>query len=177
MNIFEQIIYGLSAKMETPQGYGAFHLISFGIIIALTAVVCLTLGKASQKAEKILLMTVWAVLILWEAYRQLVYAAHFEETVYWDYQWESFPFQFCSSPLFLLPLAALPKNVLGRQTAARGKNDNKAISAGRRDVRRDGRAGAYNEPFIPPRHRRDLQYVLHRAELSLLARHPRRDIS
>ena len=110
MNIFEQIIYGLSAKMETPQGYGAFHLISFGIIIALTAVVCLTLGKASQKAEKILLMTVWAVLILWEAYRQLVYAAHFEETVYWDYQWESFPFQFCSSPLFLLPLAALPKN-------------------------------------------------------------------
>ena len=93
-----------------PQGYGAFHLISFAVIIILTAVVCATLGKASQKTERILLMSVWVGLVLFETYRQLVYAGHFGKTVYWDYQWASFPFQFCSSPLYLLPLAALPKN-------------------------------------------------------------------
>ena len=110
MNFFEQILYNLSGKMEIPVGYGSFHLICFGVIILLTAATCLLFRNVSQRTEKIMLMSTWIVLVLLETYRQLLYSIHFSHPVYWDYDWNAFPFQFCSSPLFFFPLAALPKN-------------------------------------------------------------------
>lgn len=110
MNAFEKILYVLSAQMERPQGYHLFHIISIVAVFAVAAVICFAFGKASAKTEKIILMSAWALLVLFEIYKQLVFSVNFKETVYWEYRWDSFPFQFCSSPLYLFPLAALPKN-------------------------------------------------------------------
>ncbi len=110
MNPLEHVLYFLSAQMERPYGYGTFHLICLVTVAAVTAALCLIFRKASAKTERVLLMSVWGLLITLEIYKQLVFAVHFEDTVYWKYRWDSFPFQFCSSPHYLLPLAALPKN-------------------------------------------------------------------
>lgn len=96
--------------MEVPPGYGAFHLICFAVVIAVTAFLCIRCRDVSPKNEKIILMSAWVVIVILEIYKQLIYSIDFGETVTWDYEWYSFPFQFCSSPLYLLPLAALPKN-------------------------------------------------------------------
>lgn len=110
MNAFEKILYVLSAEMELPQSYQLFHIISIISVFAVAAVICFAFRKASAKTEKIILMSTWGLLVLLEIYRQLVFSVNFKETVYWEYRWDSFPFQFCSSPLYLLPFAALPKN-------------------------------------------------------------------
>ena len=110
MNFLEQILYALSGTMEMPSGYGTFHLVSLAVVLLLTAAMCWFFRNASQQTEKRMLMIAWAVLVLMETYRQLLYAVHFDNPVYWDYDWNAFPFQFCSSPLFLFPLAALPKS-------------------------------------------------------------------
>ena len=110
MNAFERILYVLSAEMERPQSYQAFHIICIVTVFVLAAVICIAFRKASAKTEKIILMSAWVLLVLFEIYKQLVFAVNFEETVYWEYRWDSFPFQFCSSPLYLFPLAALPQS-------------------------------------------------------------------
>lgn len=110
MNLFESILYGLSGKMETPTQFGIFHLVCFGVVILLTVLLCVRFKDATAKTEKILLLSAWGVLAILEIYKQLIYSINFTDPVSWDYQWYSFPFQFCSSPLYLFPLAALPKN-------------------------------------------------------------------
>ena len=110
MNFLEQILYALSGTMEMPSGYGTFHLVSLAVVLLLTAAMCWFFRNASQQTEKRMLMIAWVVLVLMETYRQLLYAVHFDNPVYWDYDWNAFPFQFCSSPLFLFPPAALPKS-------------------------------------------------------------------
>lgn len=114
MNLFESVLYHLSGRMEIPAGYGVFHLICFALVILITVFLCLKFGKASQKTEKILLLSAWGVLVILEIYKQLLYSINFTDPVTWDYQWYSFPFQFCSSPLYLFPLAALIKNERAR---------------------------------------------------------------
>ena len=96
--------------MQRPQGYQLFHIISIVTVLFCTAVFCVIFRKASAKTEKIFLMSAWGVLVLFEIYKQLVFSVQFGETVTWEYRWDSFPFQFCSSPLYVLPLAALPKS-------------------------------------------------------------------
>lgn len=110
MNLFESILFRLSGKMEMPGQFGVFHIICFVLVILATVLLCLRFGKASEKTEKKLLLITWIVLVILEIYKQLIYSINFTDPVTWDYQWYSFPFQFCSSPLYLFPLAVFPKN-------------------------------------------------------------------
>lgn len=110
MNALESILYVLSAQTERPQGYHLFHIISILTVFAFAAIICIVFRRASDKTEKIILMSAWGLLVLFEIYKQLVFAVNFNETVCWEYRWDSFPFQFCSSPLYLFPLAALPRS-------------------------------------------------------------------
>lgn len=110
MNALERMLYVLSAQMDRPHSYEMFHIVSIVTVFVCAVVFCLIFRNASAETEKILLMSVWGLLVVFEIYKQLVFAVNFEEVVYWKYRWDSFPFQFCSSPLYLLPLAALPRS-------------------------------------------------------------------
>ena len=107
MNWFESALYWLGGRMETPQGYGIFHWFCIVLVIASTVILCLRFGKVDEKNERKILLFGWIVMLILEIYKQLLYSVDFSETVTWDYAWYSFPFQFCSSPLYLLPIAAL----------------------------------------------------------------------
>lgn len=110
MNLFEKFLYLLSGTMETPVSYGWFHLTFVGVAAALTVLLCVFFRKAKEKTVKIILLTGWGIIVLLEIYKQLIFSIGFDP-VKWDYQWYAFPFQLCSSPLYLLPAAALIKNV------------------------------------------------------------------
>lgn len=107
MNWFEFAVYRLSGRMETPQGYGLFHWSCIALVIGATIFLCLRFGKVDEKTERKILFSGWLILLVLEIYKQLLYSVDFSETVTWDYEWYAFPFQFCSSPLYLLPIAAL----------------------------------------------------------------------
>lgn len=107
MNPFEQFLFFLSAEMERPVSYGWFHLTFMGIVLAAAVFLCLKFRDATPKQEKIILLSVWGVIAVLEVYKQLQFSVNFTDPVSWDYQWYAFPFQFCSTPLYLLPFAAL----------------------------------------------------------------------
>ncbi|MBO4277419.1 MAG: YwaF family protein [Clostridia bacterium] len=111
MNFIERIIYNLSGEMERPGNYGWFHLMFIAIVIAASLFFLLKLKDCSDRTERILLLAFWAALVLFETYKQLQFSVSFNDagTEGWDYQWYAFPYQFCDTPLYLLPFAALLK--------------------------------------------------------------------
>lgn len=111
MNFFEKIIYGIDRIiMQKPGMYGWFHLLCFSLIILIAAITSILFHRyPSQKRLRLFTFVCWIIILLLEIGKQLVFSFSYDETtkvVTWDYQWHAFPYQFCSSPLYLLPLVA-----------------------------------------------------------------------
>lgn len=88
-----------------PKPFGAFHLVSVAVILAL-CVAMILLRRRLPRGEKSLRMTLVAFgvgLLLLEVGKQIVYS--YSPTEGWAYNWDRFPFQFCSTPIYIALLA------------------------------------------------------------------------
>lgn len=104
MNFFEKIIYGLSGTMPEPTVYGWFHFMFVAIVIIATVILCVFCRNCSVKTFKIITLIVWIIMLVFEIYKQLLYSFNYENgKVKWEYEWKQFPFQLCSTPLYVLP--------------------------------------------------------------------------
>ncbi len=111
MNSFERILYLLQADMETPVSYGVWHICFLLLTVAASAFAVWRFRDASEKAMRRVLLAIWMVLVALEVYKQLVYSLSVsDQTASWSYQWYAFPFQFCSTPLYVLPFAIFPRS-------------------------------------------------------------------
>ena len=110
MNAFEKIVYFLSAEMERPPLFGVWHFVSLAIALALAAFMVWKFKDCNDKTLRIILAVFWGVMVCFEIYKQLVFSMSSDGvTATWNYQWYAFPFQFCSTPLFLLPFIIFAK--------------------------------------------------------------------
>ena len=108
MTAFEETVLDLSATMEVPPSYGWFHLLFVGLTTAAALLLCLLLRNAKEAVFRAVLLAGWLLIVAFECYKQTVLAFRVEDgAAIWEYYWHSFPFQFCSSPLYVLPFAAL----------------------------------------------------------------------
>ena len=111
MNWFEKFLLGLKGTMERPTNYGWFHLMFFAIVIASTILICIYGRNAKSKNFKIVVAVLWGGVLLLEIYKQLIFSiSEVDGQAVWDYQWYAFPYQLCSTPLFLLPFVAFMKD-------------------------------------------------------------------
>ena len=114
MNFFEKIIKATIITMDKPSFLSAFHL-SF-LIVFLVATIGVSLWlykKPNDKAVRIFTAAAWGIMLLFEIYKQINFAYNYNaetNTITWDYNWQGFPFQLCSSPLYLFPFAAFLKD-------------------------------------------------------------------
>lgn len=117
MNFFEKILNSLKATMETPKSYGWFHLMFIAIVILTTVFLCIKFKDCSDKTFKRITLIGWIIMLLLEVYKQLVFSLNYDCTaVMWDYQWYAFPYQFCSTPMLVLPFIAFFKESKFRDT-------------------------------------------------------------
>lgn len=102
MDIATEVLAFLQAEMETPTSYGWFHLLCWGVMLLLIAVLCTKYRKCSGEViRKVVFYTAVLTAVL-ETYKQIVFSFHIGDNgVYFDFQWYSFPFQFCSSPMYV----------------------------------------------------------------------------
>lgn len=101
----------LDSTMETPTLYGWFHIMFIGIVIITTFILCRYFKNSSSKTFNKIMFISWIIIVILEVYKQLVFSYSFSEnTISWGYQWYAFPFQFCSSPIYILPFIFLIKN-------------------------------------------------------------------
>ncbi|MBE7074628.1 MAG: hypothetical protein E7376_01440 [Clostridiales bacterium] len=108
MNFFEKIVTFLQTRMPVPTPYGWFHLLSFAVVIGVSVLLAIKLRHSDNKTIKRFLLIVSITLIVLEIYKQIVFCYNAQSDT-WTYQWYIFPFQFCSSPMYVCLLAALVK--------------------------------------------------------------------
>ncbi len=110
MGFWVELLKILDTKMETPELYGWFHLVFFAASIAVGVLLCVLHKKGILKNPvKVVALTAIIVIVL-EVYKQINYSFSYGEgVVTFDYQWYSFPWQFCSLPMFVGALAGIIK--------------------------------------------------------------------
>ena len=113
MEFLGKIIQFFASEMNTPTNFGWFHLMFIFLAITATVLVCVFLRDANEKTFRIILFACWAVMLCFEIYKQLINSFSYDaenNKIIFDYVWRTFPFQLCSTPLYVLPfIVFLPK--------------------------------------------------------------------
>ncbi len=101
----------LDADMQTPGLYGWFHILFFAISIIAGILLCRFCKGDDQRVVRRVLTITAIVVILLEVYKQVNYTFTYDGTkILTDYQWYAFPFQFCSTPMYISLLAGVIRN-------------------------------------------------------------------
>lgn len=109
---FEQWVVALSKTQDTPPMYGLYHLFWLGVVAVSILLVFLFKRLFSRRhdgAFRVFTLILGVSLLLFEGYKQLIYS-YSADTDVWSYRWKFFPFQFCSTPIYVLPVIACLKN-------------------------------------------------------------------
>ncbi len=105
---FEKLIYALGERMERPPLFGTWHIVSAIIALAVTVFLVSKFKDCDDVTLRRVLLVIWLTMLFFEVYKQIVFSFD-RNTWTWRYLWYSFPFQFCSTPLYLLPILIFAK--------------------------------------------------------------------
>ena len=119
MNLIQKAYDLAQIAQEEPSSGGAFHLMWCGITLAFTLVLCIALANAADKKIRITIFSLWVVMLAFEIYKQVFFSADMVDgNLVLSYNWSYFPFQLCSTPLYVLPFLALLRDGPLRDFAA-----------------------------------------------------------
>ncbi len=108
MSFFDNVMYILDFQTDNiPKPYGLYHMFCLIITFIGSIIIIKRCKNQSEAQKKHVLLLLGSIIILLEIYKQLV-CSH--TLGIWKYNWGIFPFQFCSTPLFLIIIAALLKD-------------------------------------------------------------------
>ncbi len=107
MSFWQRLLAVLDTEMPAPEPYGWFHLLF--VLLSVIAVIPLYRHcRQPGQIRRVVLLTALVVLAL-ELYKQVNYAFSYENGISFDFQWYAFPFQFCSTPMYVGLLAGLTR--------------------------------------------------------------------
>ncbi len=105
----KKIIELLNLEMTKPTNYSWFHIMFIIIVIISTYIMIKTFNKANDKTFRKIALISWIILVVLEIYKEFI-RGYDIKTGDFNYPWYLFPFQFCSSPFFILPFVFLLKD-------------------------------------------------------------------
>lgn len=108
MNLLEKIITYLGGTMPVPQPFGWFHMMFLVLVVVFTVVFSLLFKNKSEKTIRIVVLSYALLCLIFELYKQLLFS-YSPSTHTWSYSWYAFPFQLCSTPMYVAFIAGLVK--------------------------------------------------------------------
>ena len=107
----KEILEFLNANMNRPIPYGPlsqgwFHYASLALVIVGSIIAITRMKNMSDQKLKKVLLVFSLILIAFEVYKQVIFSYQSN----WDYPWYIFPFQFCSTPMYVALIAGLSRN-------------------------------------------------------------------
>lgn len=106
MEIWTKILQILNTQMETPVPYGPFHLLWLGITAVTAVLLALRSRKMNENTISNIVLVMAIVTIALEIYKQINFTFG-DGSGEPAYQWYAFPWQFCSTPMYIGLLAGL----------------------------------------------------------------------
>lgn len=111
MEILKNLYNLLNTQMIEPTTFGAYHIACIVAAAIITFITCKLFKDCSDRTVRRISGVVWVIILLFEIYKQLIHGIELNNGRFaWDYAWYIFPFQFCSSPLYVLPIIAFARN-------------------------------------------------------------------
>lgn len=104
-----EILELLDSEMTRPEMFGWFHNLWLFITAAVTMILCKVCRHADPKRVCRIVLAVALIVLVLEVYKQINYTFTVNEKgeIQKDYQWYAFPFQFCSTPMYVGLLAGI----------------------------------------------------------------------
>lgn len=107
-----EFLHFFAQKLDAPTSYGIFHIVSLIIMVALTVLLCVFGKNWSEKRYRKIMLIAAIIIIVLEIYKQVFFSSFkYDEgdpsKSIFEYDWYTFPFQFCATPMFVFPLLAL----------------------------------------------------------------------
>lgn len=109
MAFFENLLRIMNTKMPVPTPYGWFHLLCFAVVIAVTVALCFWSRRRSSEDIRRMVLAVAVTVVILETYKQVNFSFGYEGGISFNYLWYAFPFQFCSTPMYIGLLAGLTR--------------------------------------------------------------------
>ena len=108
MDFFAKVLRVLDTSMTTPVGYGWFHIMWWVIVLAAAVGLCIwhRHGGSSRRVTNVVFAVAITVLVL-EVYKMINFGFSYEDGVRFEFPWGSFPWQFCSTPMYVGLLAGI----------------------------------------------------------------------
>ena len=105
-SLLEKIIMLLDASMTPPKPFGIFHVVSMLLVIGACVLAVKKRHIFTEDNIPYIIFAVGAIMVVFEIYKQIV-ISYDATTDVWQYKWYIFPFQFCSTPIYITLLAFL----------------------------------------------------------------------
>lgn len=109
MSPMEKLVYALQFEIDRPASYGWFHLLWLALSILVILILALRKERNHERTLKTILLVYGIGSLILEAVKQIIWSYVFNPVTQvgnWDYQWYSFPFQLCTTPIFASLFAA-----------------------------------------------------------------------
>ena len=94
-------------QMEQPKMFSWFHILFFVLVFASLFLLVYFFRDCKEKTMKIIILVFWVLLVVMEILKQIIRS---NQTGVYKYRWDEFPFQFCETPLYILPIFLINKN-------------------------------------------------------------------
>ena len=105
MQWFADFINIFSAKMPKPTWFGWYNILWILFTIGTCFLIYIFRRRITKKAINIFMLTMSIILFFLELIKQLLYSLVYNNgNSYWIYQEAFFPFQFCSTPMYVMLL-------------------------------------------------------------------------
>ena len=112
MSFWQNVLAFLDTRMTRPESYGWFHILFLVLSIGFGVLLCMLYKHGYIKNVKRVLLWTAIVVIILEVYKMVNYTFSYEGGITADFQWYAFPWQFCSTPMYVGLLAGLTKGKL-----------------------------------------------------------------
>ena len=96
--------------MQVPAGFGVFHIAFLAAMLLTTVYLCIF--RKNDRADRVRKVVFWLslIVVILEIYKLINYSfTYTDSSIAYDFQWYAFPFQFCSTPMYVGVLAGLIK--------------------------------------------------------------------
>lgn len=115
MNIIQDILrfldtqwLDIGAPFERPALFGDYHIFCLVVMLALSIFLCVLWKKGVIKNPRTVVLVTAIIVTIFEIYKQINLNVSYDpEVKFNDYAWYIFPWQFCSTPLYVGLLAGL----------------------------------------------------------------------
>ncbi|MBR2622021.1 MAG: YwaF family protein [Clostridia bacterium] len=108
MNFWVKLQQICETEMPRPGNYGWFHLLFFALSIIVGILLCVTHKKGDDARVRRAVFITGVLVIFLEVFKMFVYSFYIEDNkLIWDFQWYAFPWQFCSTPMYVSILTGI----------------------------------------------------------------------